>query len=323
MPMSWRKISEADLPACLDVQPASLGDEIVGRQTAMEIWRRLLRDPVFVAAAFESDPPIRGHRIVGFGASAFVSAPFMDAEIAHPRPGINSRIIASVHAGQSVLLTPDQIARANAGMGADSVILSGSWRDEIMTLAERTEVQTLLAMSYTELYSGYRLRRMLWESSCEPEHRFARLSGVYRAIGEFPEIGRVLNLITPETAASVPASIGNVVFRYSDPLLRLRESDQQLLLAALKGATDVELAVHLDLNVAAVKARWRSIFARIVEVKPDLVKDRESPEGRGLQKRHHVLAYVRAHPEDLRPYAWKQAPLERTSSRPHRPGPPA
>jgi hypothetical protein len=126
MAMSWRRITEADLPASLDVQPARLGDELVGRRDALEAWKRMVGYPFFVAVAFESDPPIQGHRIIGFGASAFITASFMDVEISTPRPRINARIIASVHAHRSVLLSSRQIARANAGAGVDIVILSGS-----------------------------------------------------------------------------------------------------------------------------------------------------------------------------------------------------
>jgi len=266
----------------------------------------LVRDPFFIAVAFESDPPIRGHRIIGFGASAFVSAAFMDAELADPHPDINSRIIASVHSGQSVLLTRDEIARANAGDGVDSVILYGSWREEILSASESAKVQMLLPSSYTKLHAGYRIRRIAWETACEHEERFARSSGVYRAIGEFPESGRALNLMSSVTAVAVPGSVGNVLCSYTEPVLRLLETDQQLLVAAQNGATDWELTAKLGLTIAAVKARWRSTFARIAEVKSDLVRDQENGKNRGLQKRHGVLAYVRDHPEELRPYAWKK-----------------
>jgi hypothetical protein len=37
---------------------------------------------------------------------------------------------------------------------------------------------------------------------------------------------------------------------------------------------------------------------------PDLVRDVVNHEGRGTQKRHRVLDYVRSHPEELRPFDW-------------------
>lgn len=307
MPITWRPATAADLLACLELQPAQRGAGLVGLEAALQVWKRLQRDPFFVSSVFEADPPICGHRLVGFGASVFVSAEFMDAEIAHPRPDINSRLIASVHRGQSVLLTREEIGRANAGGGVDILIPYGTWREEIMSPDEAAEARTAVPMAFTELHAGFRIRRILWETLSGPQERFARSSGVYEAIGEFPELGRVLNLTAREDAFGVPASLANVLFRYNEPVLGLRKADQELLQAALPGgATDVELATALGLKMPAVKARWRSAFARIAEARPNLVEDQHDGEGRGAQKRHRVLAYVREHPEELRPYAGKR-----------------
>ena len=311
--MSWRAITEVDLGPCMDVQPAHLGGEIVGPEIARRVWARLVRDPFFTAIAFESDPPIQGHRVIGFGASAFVTGAFMDAELAHPCPNINSRIIASVHAGQSVLLNYTQIARANADVELDVVILSGSWRDTILSPSQTAEVQILLPTTFATLHAGYRIRRIAWETISEPETRFARSSGVYQAIASFSPKGSLLNLTTPSTSLTVAGSVGNVVFRNSQPLLRLSQSEQQLLIAAHTGGTDADLASKLGLRVPAVKARWRSVFARIAEIKPELVNDIDGRKGRGLQKRNRIVAYVRDHPEDLRPYAWNENPPKKRS----------
>jgi hypothetical protein len=318
--MSWRPIREADLLACLAIQPSNQGDKLVGLEAALEVWRGLLRDPFFIAVAFESDPPIGGHSLIGFGASAFVSTEFMGAEIANPRPDINSRIIATVRSGKSVLLTRDELASANAGEGVDSVILYGSWREEILSASESVKVQMLLPSCYTELHAGYRIRRILWETACAHEERFARSSGVYRAIGEFPDLSRALNIMSSVTAAQVAGSLGNVICTYTEPVLRLRQSDQQLLLAAQNGATDLELTAKLGLRLPAVKARWRSTFARVALVRSDLVNDQDTGNNRGLQKRHGVLAYVREHPEELRPYTWQNPLPERRRGTIHQAG---
>src|SRR5947207_9653535 len=99
---TWRKTTEADLAACLDVQPVHLGGELTGPEVARKVWRGMLTDPAMVTAVFECEPPIEGRRIVGFGAAAFVRAGFADAELAKPRPYINARVIESLHAGRPV-----------------------------------------------------------------------------------------------------------------------------------------------------------------------------------------------------------------------------
>jgi len=104
---------------------------------------------------------------------------------------------------------------------------------------------------------------------------------------------------------AVTGSFINPLFHYREPVLRLREADQRLLLAALGGLTDEELSRKLRLTLPAVKKRWISLFERTVHARPDLfpeVDHREDGAKRSRQKRHHVLAYMRSHPEELRPF---------------------
>jgi hypothetical protein len=305
VPLTWRPAGWSEIEQGLAIQPAFWGDALVGRKAAIEGWKRLLRDPFFASAVLEHTPAIQGHRMIGLGASVLVSSGFADAEIADPRPDINSRLIARIHSGQPVLATLKEVAQANAGEGVNLLVLHGAWRDEILDSKERQEVQTLLASSLTEWHAGYRIRRIVHETTDEPAREFAQRSLVYKAIAEFPHLGRVIHLMTHESVRAVPASLGNILFSFREPVLGLRDSDRQLLMAALGGATDPELASELGVTLSAVKARWRSTFARIEEAKPDLVTDVDSRHGRGAQKRHRVLAYVRSHPEELRPYDWK------------------
>lgn len=306
MAITWRPATCIDIEPGLRIQLKNRGDALVGSEAAVESWKRLFRDPFSSMVVLESSPSIRGHRLVGFGAAVIVSPSFADAAIADPRPDINSRIIASIHSGQPVLATRSELARANAEQGIDIVVLSGVWRDDILTPAERQEVKTLLASSFTEVHAGYRIRRILCETADELESQFLARSIVYKAVAEFPEVGRVLYVMTRESVKAVPGSLGNVLFNFREPVLRLRDSDQEMLLAALRGATDSELATELGLTLSAVKARWRSTFTRIAAAMPGLVSDVGDDECRGSQKRHIVLAYVRNHPEELRPYDWKK-----------------
>lgn len=89
--------------ACLDVKPARRGEALIGREAALNVWHLLLDHAAFRYAAIESDPPVKGHRMIGFGASVFVTPDFADNELANPRPDINSRVVESVHTGKSVL----------------------------------------------------------------------------------------------------------------------------------------------------------------------------------------------------------------------------
>jgi hypothetical protein len=314
MSIAWRPAAETDLELGLSIQVRNWGDALVAPDAALNAWRHLRRNPFFASVVLEANPAIGGWRLVGFGASVLIARAFADSEIANPRPDINSRVIAAVHSGRPVLATPNEVARANAREGVDVLVLAGNWRDDILSPEERHEVKTLLATTFTESHAGYRIRRILSETSDEPAREFHRRSIVYEVVAEFPGCGRVLFSMTRESVQAVPGSLGNVLFSYRAPVLRLRHSDRQLLGAALQGLKDRELAAELGIGLSAVKGRWRSTFARFEEAMPGFLNDVRDRDSRGGEKRHRVLAYVRNHFEELRPYDWK------THSQTFRPG---
>jgi hypothetical protein len=304
MPITWRPAVWEDIEPGLSIESKYRGDALVGADAALEAWKHLVRDRFFNSCVLESSSRPRGNRMFGFGASVLISSEFADAELAHLRPDINSRVIASIHAGRSVLATPFEVARANSREGVNILVLCGTWRLGILSPEDQQETQTLSVSSFVEQHAGYRIRRIFQETAGEPEKTFVRNSIEFRCIADFREAGRELFLMTRESVQGMPGSVGNVLFSIREPKLHLRDSDQQLLLAALRGATDQELAAGLGFKLSAVKARWRSAIARVEEWMPELVRDAVDHEGRGAQKRHRVLAYVRNHPEELRPFEW-------------------
>ena len=310
--MYWRPIRKADLSQCLETQPACLGDQIVGRKTALGIWKGFLDNPAFLGTVIESEVPIAGQKIVACGLGVFVTAAFADREIADPRPGLNSRIIARVGAGfveEPVLLTRAEIGEGNAGDGLDFVNMYGTWRDGIMNRDQLAEVHALLGTSFVEHFAGYRFNRVLKEAIGASRIALARATGTYRLLAEFPDSESALAVVTRESALAAPYSAAAAIYRYRAPVLRLRPAEQELLAAALSGKTDAELSADLGLSVEATKRRWLSIFERVDQFKREILSQAEADadtysDVRGPQKRHRVVAYIRAHPEELRPFSW-------------------
>jgi len=336
--MFWRMVREGDLPTCVDIDPQHAGYEIVGQERALNAWKQLIRFRSFQSAVVEADPPIAGHRIVGFGASVFVTRAFADQELSHPQPGLNARIIANIAASanvasgdnlasggglassESVALTEDQLGTGNLDGGLDLVDLFPQWRKGILTPRQVEEVQTALADSFLEAHRGFRLNRILTETvSAEERLSYLELARTWRVVSDFSDFysqhpesnwnrDRCLAIVTREEAFQVPGHITGILFQYQEPLLRLPDADQRLLEAALAGLTDEELAQQLEMGLPTVKKRWRSIFERVSE-RPDLfprLPDDSDDASRGRQKRHHILAYVRHHPEELRPILAKR-----------------
>jgi hypothetical protein len=295
----WRPAAVADVPECLLVQRDHMGDALVGEAVALAVWRELMVHPATLTAVFETDRPNGDSRMIGFGATVFVQRAFANAELFSPSPGLNARIIASLHHGPSVILDRDAIARANAGDGVDVAMLYGCWLSHSLSGHELQQVQAQLAMSLAQLLAGYKARTLFGEAH-GAQVPYMRQSGTVREIATYPERDSVLNLMMASDAFARPTSVGGAMFIFDAPVLHLTTSEQALLNAALTGATDADLATSLGVSLSAIKARWRSIFARFAELAPDY--ESAERDGRGPQKRHHVLRYLRDHPEELRPF---------------------
>jgi hypothetical protein len=310
--MIRRKIADADLEECLAVNPAAIGQEIVGRERALIAWRRLLRSPSFNCVVIEMAEAIAAHRIVAFAASVFVSEGFANSEICEPRPGLNGRIISSIDAGRPVVLSEAELRYGNTYDGLSQVILYSTWRKGRLTPELITEVELEFAKSYFELHAGYQVNRLLFEATNAIDIEHAASTRVWRFISDFTEFrtrnpdntwnqDRALALITKTDPLGPVAAF---LFDYRKPVLRFRKADQQMLAFALEGLTDEELARALHLSLQAIKKRWASAFAHVGEVMPDLLPscdDGLDRATRGRQKRHHLLAYLRHHPEEVRP----------------------
>jgi hypothetical protein len=237
----WRTFTEADLVACLEIQPGCIGDNLVGRSAVLRAWRRLFRCPAFLGMVVELERPVHRHKIVACGLGVFVSSRFADEEIANPRPGLNSRIIASIVSDQSVVLNYRELGLGNALNGLDFIGLSGVWRDGVLSLSELREIQTLLATSLVDALAGYRINRVLNEAVGALAVNFARSTGVWRVIAEFPD-SALLKVTDREKALATPYSLVAALYRYNEPVMGFGKSDQELLLGALQGTTDPELA---------------------------------------------------------------------------------
>jgi DNA-binding CsgD family transcriptional regulator len=183
----------------------------------------------------------------------------------------------------------------------------GTWRDGIMNHDQLAEVHALLGTSFVEHFAGYRFDRVLKEAIGDSRIALARATGTYRLVAEFPQSESALAVVTRESALTAPYSAAATIYRYRAPVLRLRPAEQELLAAALSGKTDAELSADLGLSIEATKKRWLSIFDRVDQFKREILSQSEGDSDvRGPQKRHRVVAYIRAHPEELRPFCWDE-----------------
>lgn len=56
-PAIWSEVEEG-----LAIQPRNLGDDLVGFDATLRVWRRLFRQPFFACVSVETSSPIQGYR---------------------------------------------------------------------------------------------------------------------------------------------------------------------------------------------------------------------------------------------------------------------
>ena len=304
--MECHEISQPELAECLRLARPHLGDEIVGEERAVDTWKHLVHSRSFNSIVVTCDTARGDRRVVAFGASVFVNPNFLTAELEHPRPHINSRLIASVTGNCSVLRASSELCGSKAAEALDVVILCGTYDSGWLNAEQVREVEMLLAYRFAECHAGYRLNRLLIETIGAVECKYNGSSGVWRAVRHHAA-EHCLFVLTREEAFSVSGSVAAGLFQYQEPTLGLRETDKELLAEALRGGSDNEVAGRLFLSLASVKKRWQMLFERVAETRPDLLPERAEDgwkDSRGPQKRHHILEYVRSHPSELRPFRW-------------------
>jgi hypothetical protein len=115
--------------------------------------------------------------------------------------------------------------------------------------------------------------------------------------------------VTREIEHQRPGSWVGALFDYHPPQIGFSRGEQRLLLSALSGQTDEELSADLGTSASTVKNTWRSIYNRAASCLPELFPEYTRSDARiserGKEKKRHLLAYLREHPEELRPVSRK------------------
>jgi len=211
-------------------------------------------------------------------------------------------------------LSDAQLRRDNTHEGLNMVGLFTMWRQNVMTPEQIMEVRVAVASASREFHAGYRLRRLLMEATDFTDDGVRRAWVAFRRVSTFENYyaespatwgrDRALYVMESVDALAVPGTHAAYVFHYREPVLHLRDADQQLLEVALRGSTDEETCKDLGMKLPAIKKRWAALFQHVAKIKPELLPTIEGDgdrQTRGPQKRHRLLAYLREHPEEIRP----------------------
>ncbi len=252
-------------------------------------------------------------RLIAFGISRFLAVAVAEAFIERPTAKFGLEILQRCRRdeGFAGLLGAGAVAKANAGDGLN--LFPFCWlqrpRDKSSPLGSELMAQRMKL--FLSLHTGYNLKRILKEGTREDEPVLA--SGGFIRLKAFAgpasETQRLLFVLTREQADhEAYGSALSLLFSAARPRLRLTRIQQHVLLSALDDLSDDEIADHLNISRHAVNMRWRTIYDRILqhpELAAAIFDHRDAGNGGGAhtQKRRRVTAFVRAHPEELRPFA--------------------
>jgi hypothetical protein len=254
--------------------------------------------------------------LAAFGLTGFPSEVFIKEHLASPKPHIELVLLErALHKPRdSTFLTHAEIAQANAGEGLTLAPII--WRQHT-TDVTNPEAQALLNIAHQSLlqrHRGYRIARIVKEMPTAwasvflgagfREHcRFAAGTPLDFLEGATLEQDNILFIAT-RAEASWPSSAIDHLFMYDPPRCLFTRAEQQVLVGAVDGLTDGKIAQQLEIPITAVTMRWRSIYARLIERAPHVLRAEEEVNGgRGEEKRRKAIAFVSEHPEELRPYA--------------------
>lgn len=243
------------------------------------------------------------------GVSLFVSDETVEAYLKPRTRPFAMDVLSGIMAGTSRLhLDRSEIAAANRN-GTLNLFVVGFGKSPDVTDPDLLRPMLAKAIEhYIKTHEGYHLARILREDA-EPLAQTLLQSGM-REVQRFPAgdgPARVAMLRDRSEAQPLfPDSMTARLFSYAPPQLGFSHAEKRVLLRALEGLSDTEIAADLGLSSNTVKHAWRSIYARAAKTAPSVLNMNEpdlSDLGvRGQEKRRYLIAYVRENPCELRPY---------------------
>jgi DNA-binding CsgD family transcriptional regulator len=304
----------ADLSHCIALMPPGFRAEGRVQAKLVELWHRLLATDARTFAIVEDLERPYPDNIEAFGLSVFVTDSFLNEFLEAPKPYLPALIYARMMENLPVILTPAQLRSANATTGINIVTLHGGMRN--WDFADPRTLQAAMAASaaFVFFHGGYHINHIVSELYGLEAARFVELAG-FRLVCDFaserpdafshipPNHHPQLALLRPEWIEIGAASPLFQLVLSPPARIGFATAERRLLERALLNEPDADIASALGVSADTVKKTWRNIYERVGREAPFLapVGDRMRPEGRGKERRRHLLDYLRTHLEELRP----------------------
>lgn len=316
MSLSFRIARTADLSRCHALLspwvPEIYSPEVW--HALPSLWTRLCAERRLEIHVFEDSARPAERRIFCLVSGVFVAPEFAAGLLIEPRPFLADEIYRRELAGDSVILSSAAVARANSRGGVDAIGLDYAVEHLCWTDLAGLRMLPLVPESLRVWSGGYRLNS-LHRELFEREMQFmARAAGMRRrgpsrsapnARGASLRLRPALFGLTREEAMAAPGTATSLHFVCNEPTFDFTPAQQDLLRLALLGQADADAAAELDISISTVKKHWQAVFERVASIGPDWWPHESigSSDGkRGIEKRRHLLNYLRQHLEEIRPH---------------------
>ncbi len=286
-------------------------------------WLRLLSREESDAWVFQAEDgqhaPIS---MVGVG--VIVSDDFVRQMKTPPHFWTGPELTKRILRGESPLLSDKETRDGNARGGLNYLVWEGC---ALREFENNPELYRFAMDAFIEVHRGYLWKEIISQGmeSVERLHWTMKTGGLLwdaaadRYVDslngdaeDFVRKPHVVGVSRKELQARpglAAASWVGCLFDYRAPILGFNRSEQRVLATALTGATDEQMSNTLGNSVPAIKKSWASIYRRVADHLPELVRDNLQPDvggaPRGREKRRDLLSYLRDHPEELRPISRK------------------
>ena len=255
-------------------------------------------------------------RLLGAGIATFVCDDFICQLKRAPKTWATPELVTRFKQGNSPVLSRQELRDANSDNGFNLFV----WHSGLSIVdVKRPEVASAMITTFFDLYRGYCIKEFCQQAETWHHFLVARAAGCYvmrpsdgryvdhynRTEDNFEDAPLLLGMNGDVAKRAVGSWIASALFCYEPPRIFFTRGQQRLLAVALTDATDQELAEKQGISNFAVKKLWREIYDRSSPFFPEWSSAQLGCEGpaehRGKQKRHRLLAYLRDHPEEMRP----------------------
>lgn len=284
----------------------------LSREDIRTAWRGMHRLDGFCSRVLERVDPVSGQQVVALSAFVITSFAFAEEVSNSQTPFVAGHVLRRWMSQGDEPLHGDALRSAQQGNGCGVITLHSSYLHQPPGEFGSTEEGEALYHGSIRTTRGLNWRLSLREVFTPKSLIGYRGGGwhVHNRYGradEEPSLAHPVLLAFGEADARAnPGARMTAHFAEYPTYMKLRPVHRELLLAALDGQTDEELAETLSLAVPSIKSRWKALYAHLAEVTPGLYRSfgGESFSGsRSMERRRHLLTYLRDHPEELAPWA--------------------